>query len=85
MKREIMGRVMRALVGRDATSLVTTHETEIRVTIEGVEGDKHAGITRLSDSRTPWYTRGTTIRNSRQALSSRWKISTGWRQRWNCR
>jgi len=60
------GQVVRVLVGRDAVSLVTTKETTIEITLEGVAGDKHAGITRLSDSRTPWFTRGTVIRNSRQ-------------------
>jgi len=58
--------VVPALVGRDTVSLVTTPEAAIRVTIEGVDGDKHTGITRLSDSRTPWYPRGTVIRNSWQ-------------------
>jgi len=66
VKREVTGQVARVLVGRDAVSLVTTRETMIEITMEGVAGDKHAGITRLSDSRTPWFTRGTVIRNSRQ-------------------
>lgn len=66
VKREMTGQVVRVLVGRDAVSLVTTKETTIEITLEGVAGDKHAGITRLSDSRTPWFTRGTVIRNSRQ-------------------
>lgn len=66
MKRELMGQVVRALVGRDEVSLVTTGQATVRVTMEGIEGDKHAGITRRSDSRTPWYTRGIVIRNSRQ-------------------
>ena len=66
MKRELTGQVARVLVGRDTVSLVTTRETTIEITMEGVGGDKHAGITRLSDSRTPWFTRGTVIRNSRQ-------------------
>jgi len=66
VKRELTGQVVRVLVGRDAVSLVTTKETAIAIAMEGVAGDKHAGITRLSDSRTPWYTRGTVIRNSRQ-------------------
>ncbi len=66
MKRALTGQVVRVLVGRDAISLVTTEETIIEMTMEGVAGDKHAGITRLSDSRTPWFARGTVIRNSRQ-------------------
>ncbi len=66
VKRELTGQVARVLVGRNAVSLVTTRETTIQITMEGVEGDKHAGWTRLADSRTPWYTRGTVIRNQRQ-------------------
>ena len=66
MKRELTGQVARVLVGRDTVSLVTAGETTIEITMEGVAGDKRAGITRLSDSRTPWFTRGTVIRNSRQ-------------------
>ena len=44
-----------------------TRETdEITLTFEGVEGDFHAGITRRSGGREPWYPRGTEIRNERQ-------------------
>jgi MOSC domain-containing protein YiiM len=53
-------------VGLDKRSLVTTRQPEARVTFEGVAGDRHAGLTRPSDNRTPHYPRGTEIRNSRQ-------------------
>jgi len=33
---------------------------------EGITGDFHAGLTRKSGSREPWYTRGTEVRNERQ-------------------
>jgi hypothetical protein len=33
---------------------------------EGIEGDFHAGPTRRSGSREPWYRRGTEMRNERQ-------------------
>ena len=33
---------------------------------EGIEGDFHAGISRKSGSREPWYPRGTEMRNERQ-------------------
>jgi len=33
---------------------------------EGIAGDIHAGATRRSGGREPWYPRGTTIRNERQ-------------------
>jgi hypothetical protein len=32
----------------------------------GIAGDRHAGLTRPSTSREPWYARGTIIRNDRQ-------------------
>src|SRR5207244_3025309 len=32
----------------------------------GVVGDRHAGLTRATTSREPWYPRGTVIRNDRQ-------------------
>lgn len=33
---------------------------------DGIEGDVHAGYTRRSGGREPWYRRGTEIRNERQ-------------------
>jgi len=36
------------------------------LSFEGIAGDSHAGWTRKSDARTPWYKRGTDIRNVRQ-------------------
>jgi hypothetical protein len=44
-----------------------TEETEaIELTFEGITGDYHAGFTRRSGGREPWYPRGTEIRNERQ-------------------
>jgi hypothetical protein len=42
------------------------HVSEARVTMEGFEGDRHAGMTMLANGHTPMYRRGTVIRNSRQ-------------------
>jgi hypothetical protein len=66
MSRTLYGAVAGVLVGLGEDTLLTTRQTEIQVTFAGVEGDRHAGITRLSDGRTPHYPRGTEIRNSRQ-------------------
>lgn len=33
---------------------------------QGIEGDRHAGFTRLSGGREPWYPRGTEMCNERQ-------------------
>ncbi len=65
-KHEATGTVAQVLVGQTKGTLVTTVETTIRITPEGVEGDLHAGLSRASDSRTPWYKRGLPIHNTRQ-------------------
>jgi hypothetical protein len=66
IKYKLTGKVSAVFVGTDAHSLVTTKRPQVKVTFEGFEGDKHSGFTRLSDSRTPHYPRGTEIRNDRQ-------------------
>lgn len=38
----------------------------LSLTLEGIEGDFHSGISRRSGGREPWYRRGTEIRNARQ-------------------
>jgi len=60
------GRVQSVLIGMEAQSLVTTAQEEVMVTFEGFTGDKHSGFTRSADGRTPYYKRGTPIRNDRQ-------------------
>ncbi len=73
MKRELRGDVSRVLVNEDreqvernAAAMISTAYQSVRVTLEGVEGDKHSGFVRLSDTRTPHYPLGTQIRNTRQ-------------------
>ncbi len=39
---------------------------ELRLGFDGIEGDFHAGVTRRSGGREPWYPRGTEMRNERQ-------------------
>ncbi len=71
--------VTRVLIGRhplvalaekqaspDGHYLVSTRVEEVRATLEGLEGDRHAGFTRRADARVPQYPRGTEIHNSRQ-------------------
>ncbi|MFZ2103308.1 MAG: MOSC domain-containing protein [Oricola sp.] len=44
-----------------------THAVEtLDLTYDGIPGDIHAGLTRKSGSREPWYQRGTEMRNERQ-------------------
>ena len=38
----------------------------IDLTFDGLAGDFHAGATRRSGGREPWYPRGTEMRNERQ-------------------
>jgi hypothetical protein len=45
---------------------VTRAVDELRLGFEGIEGDFHAGHTRKSGGREPWYPRGTEMRNERQ-------------------
>ncbi len=66
MERQIMGTVLKVYVGWDKGSLITSAQAEVQVTFAGFEGDRHAGLTMRSDARTPFYPRGTEIRNLRQ-------------------
>ncbi|VAW25029.1 hypothetical protein MNBD_ALPHA11-1953 [hydrothermal vent metagenome] len=36
------------------------------LTYEGIAGDRHSGLTRKSNSREPWYEKGTQMRNEQQ-------------------
>ena len=49
--------------GRD---FQTSAVDELPLTFDGIPGDFHAGPTRKSGGREPWYTRGTEMRNERQ-------------------
>jgi MOSC domain-containing protein YiiM len=66
MKRTIIGRVRAVLVAPDQDAIEAQRQPAITLTMAGVEGDRHAGVTMLSGGRTPAYPRGTEIRNSRQ-------------------
>ncbi|GAB4406231.1 MAG: MOSC domain-containing protein [Anaerolineales bacterium] len=66
MDTPLSGQVAGVYLGLDPHSLVTTRTDAAPVTWEGFAGDRHAGLTRPSDGRTPHYPRGTEIRNSRQ-------------------
>lgn len=44
----------------------TEAAAELALDFEGIAGDIHAGQTRRSGGREPWYPRGTEIRNERQ-------------------
>jgi hypothetical protein len=50
----------------DGGSFVSRPVPMLTLDFAGVVGDIHAGLTRRSGSREPWYRRGTEIRNDRQ-------------------
>ena len=45
---------------------VTRAVERLELTYEGIPGDLHAGLYRMSGAREPWYPRGTPMRNERQ-------------------
>lgn len=47
-------------------SSITEPVEQLVVSFEGIDGDIHAGYTRKSGGREPWYPRGTQMRNERQ-------------------
>ncbi|MFZ1813794.1 MAG: MOSC domain-containing protein [Rhizobiaceae bacterium] len=63
--KRLKGRVTGVLMakGRD---FVSAPATVLPLVYEGIPGDFHAGNTRLSGGREPWYPRGTEMRNERQ-------------------
>ena len=61
LKAKVLG-VYSALGDGFQTSAVGT----LQLGFEGIEGDFHAGFTRRSGGREPWYPRGTEMRNARQ-------------------
>lgn len=64
--KTLTGKIIGLYLGLAADSLVTTSCEQATVTFTGFAGDKHAGFTRPADDRTPYYKRGTEIRNDRQ-------------------
>lgn len=50
----------------EGKSFVTSACETLPLTFDGIPGDVHAGSTRKSGAREPWYTRGTEMRNERQ-------------------
>jgi hypothetical protein len=62
--RKITARVDRLFVAAGG-DFVTAPVAELPLSFDGIPGDIHAGVTRKSGSREPWYPRGTEIRNER--------------------
>jgi MOSC domain-containing protein YiiM len=60
------GKVETVLIAPKADDMESEPRSDVQVSFEGFEGDRHSGLTMHSNSRTPHYPRGTEIRNSRQ-------------------
>lgn len=63
--RKIVARVAGVFAAR-GEDFVTEAANELRLGFDGIERDVHAGHTRRSGGREPWYPRGTEMRNERQ-------------------
>ena len=50
----------------DAAGFETAPVPHLDLGFDGIDGDRHGGLTRRSGGREPWYARGTKIRNERQ-------------------
>lgn len=58
--------VVTATLKAAGADFVSTDVEQLDLTYEGIVGDHHAGHTRLSGAREPWYERGIEMRNERQ-------------------
>lgn len=66
MKPKLTGTVSGVYIGQHRHTIESTPVPGVQATFEGLVGDNHAGLTRLSDVRVPHYARRTIIRNTRQ-------------------
>lgn len=63
--RKLAGRVAGLYIA-EFDHFVTREADALDFGLDGIAGDHHAGATRKSSSREPWYPRNTVIRNERQ-------------------
>lgn len=66
MATKLTARTVRVLIGAEPKNHVTRDMPEVKVGFEGFVGDRHSGLTRKADVRTPWFPKGTLVRNTRQ-------------------
>lgn len=55
-----------AVLTATGEDFVTREVEALELGFDGIAGDFHAGVTRRSGGREPWYPRGTEMRNERQ-------------------
>ena len=63
--KKLRGKVTRTL-NADGDGFLSRDVDELKLTYGGVAGDRHEGLTRVSNAREPWYPRGTEMRNEQQ-------------------
>lgn len=63
--KKLKGKVANVLAAK-GTDFISEAVDELVLNYRGIDGDFHAGLTRASGAREPWYTRGTEMRNERQ-------------------
>jgi hypothetical protein len=66
MSGRMLAATVRGVYRVPGGQLASIAAPSITLTFAGVDGDRHAGLTRSSGSREPWYPRGLTMRNERQ-------------------
>jgi hypothetical protein len=60
------GEVASVLILEQGARIISTEVPDVTVSAAGFEGDRHAGLTRRADVRSPDVPKGTPIRNTRQ-------------------
>jgi hypothetical protein len=63
--RRLAGKVEQVLLA-SGSDFLTAPVQSLALDFAGIAGDHHAGLTRKSGGREPWYPRGTEMRNERQ-------------------
>jgi hypothetical protein len=66
VSRQKVKGVVSATLKASGRDFVCKPVEQLELTYGGIGGDYHAGLTRLSGAREPWYKRGTEMRNERQ-------------------
>lgn len=64
--RKVAGLLARVYATPDPNDFQTRWTAALKLGFEGIAGDRHAGFTRKSGAREPWYARGTEMCNERQ-------------------
>ncbi len=66
VSRQKVEGMVSATLKAEGKDFVSQPVDQLELTYGGIAGDFHAGLTRASGAREPWYKRGTQLRNERQ-------------------